>query len=72
MPTIRIDERKPFDINLRQFKRVCEKAGIVREMRERQRYIKPTEQRKIAKRQAIRRAKKALRPAMLQSNIIFI
>ena len=61
MPSIRIDERKPFDVNLRQFKRSCEKAGIVKEMRERQYYIKPTEKRKIAKRQAIRRAKKAAR-----------
>lgn len=64
MPSIRIDDRKPFDVNLRQFKRACEKAGIVREMRERQHYIKPTEQRKVAKRQAIRRAKKASRVAL--------
>lgn len=69
MPSVRIDDRKPFDVNLRQFKRACEKAGIVREMRERQRYIKPTEQRKIAKRQAIRRAKKTLRPVLLHSRL---
>ncbi|WP_119342624.1 30S ribosomal protein S21 [Facilibium subflavum] len=63
MPRIRVDERKPFDISLRQFKRACEKAGIVKEMRERQHYIKPTEQRKIAKRAAIKRARKASRAA---------
>ncbi|MBK2125876.1 30S ribosomal protein S21 [Fangia hongkongensis] len=61
MPRIRIDDRKPFDISLRQFKRACEKAGIVKEMRERQHYVKPTEQRKIAKRAAIKRARKNAR-----------
>lgn len=58
MPRIRVDDRKPFDISLRQFKRACEKAGIVKEMRERQHYTKPTEQRKLAKRAAVKRAKK--------------
>lgn len=28
MPSIRVDECKPFDISLRNFKRACEKAGI--------------------------------------------
>ena len=63
MPGVRIDDRKPFDICLRQFKRACEKAGIVKEMRERQHYVKPTEQRKIAKRAAIKRARKSSRNA---------
>ncbi|MFZ9035328.1 MAG: 30S ribosomal protein S21 [Francisellaceae bacterium] len=61
MPSIRVDERKPFDISIRQFKRACEKAGIVREMRERQHYIKPTEQRVIAKKAAIKRARRSNR-----------
>lgn len=64
MPGIRIDDRKPFDVNLRQFKRSCEKAGIVKELRERQHYIKPTERRKIAKRQAVGRTKKATKMAL--------
>lgn len=49
MPSIRVDKRKPFDISLRSFKRVCEKAGIKQELRDRQHYVKPTEKRKIAK-----------------------
>jgi small subunit ribosomal protein S21 len=61
MPSIRVDDRKPFDVTLRYFKRACEKAGIVKEMRERKHYIKPTEERKLAKRAAISRAKKANR-----------
>ena len=56
MPRIRVDDRKPFDISLRQFKRACEKAGIVKEMRERQHYITPTEQRKLVKRAAVSRS----------------
>ncbi|MFV9925184.1 MAG: 30S ribosomal protein S21 [Francisella endosymbiont of Hyalomma scupense] len=57
MPSIRVDERKPFDISLRNFKRACEKAGIKQELRDRQHYVKPTEKRKIAKRQAVKRAR---------------
>ena len=34
MPSIRVDERKPFNISLRNFKRACEKAGIKQELRE--------------------------------------
>lgn len=61
MPKIRVDDRKPFDVALRHFKRACGKAGIIQELRERKHYIKPTEKRKIAKRAAISRAKKANR-----------
>ncbi len=46
MPSIRVDERKPFDISLRNFKRACEKAGIKQELRDRQHYTKPTEKKK--------------------------
>ncbi|WP_116964821.1 30S ribosomal protein S21 [Fastidiosibacter lacustris] len=64
MPKIRVDDRRPFEVNLRQFKRACEKAGIIKELRERKHYIKPTEQRKIAKRVAISRTKKAAKMAL--------
>lgn len=64
MPKIKVDDRKPFDVTLRQFKRACEKAGIVKELRDRKHYIKPTEQRKIAKRAAISRTKKAAKMAL--------
>ena len=64
MPRIRVDDRKPFDVTLRQFKRVCEKAGIVKELRERKNYIKPTTRRKLAKQAAIGRARKATKMAL--------
>lgn len=33
MPSIRVKEREPFDIALRRFKRSCESAGVVTEVR---------------------------------------
>ena len=63
MPSIRVDERKPFDISLKNFKRACEKDGIKQELRDRKHYIKPTERRKIAKRLAVKRARMATRKA---------
>jgi len=33
MPAIRIKENEPFDIALRRFKRSCEKAGVLAEVR---------------------------------------
>ncbi|AIT09228.1 30S ribosomal protein S21 [Candidatus Francisella endociliophora] len=63
MPSIRVDDRKPFDISLRNFKRACEKAGIKQELRDRQHYVKPTERRKLAKRAAVKRARIAQRRA---------
>ncbi|ACD30549.1 30S ribosomal protein S21 [Francisella tularensis] len=65
MLSIKVDERKPFDISLRNFKRACEKAGIKQELRDRQHYVKPTEKRKIAKRQAVKRARISQRRAFI-------
>lgn len=64
MPRIRVDDRKPFEVTLRYFRRACEKAGIVKELRERQHYIKPTTQRRIDKKAAIGRTKKAVKMAL--------
>ncbi|ABO47375.1 30S ribosomal protein S21 [Francisella tularensis] len=65
MLSIKVDERKPFDISLRNFKRACEKAGIKQELRDRQHYVKPTEKRKIAKRQAVKRVRISQRRAFI-------
>ncbi|WP_343189494.1 30S ribosomal protein S21 [Buchnera aphidicola] len=62
MPIIKIRENEPFDIALRRFKRSCEKAGILSEIRRREFYEKPTTARKRAKSSAIKRlAKKIFR-----------
>ncbi|WP_343189982.1 30S ribosomal protein S21 [Buchnera aphidicola] len=60
MPIIKIRENEPFDIALRRFKRACEKAGILSEMRRREFYEKPTTIKKRAKASAVKRLKKKI------------
>lgn len=50
MPSVKIKDNEPFDIALRRFKRSCEKAGVLAEVRRREHYEKPTtvRQRKAA------------------------
>jgi len=45
MPNVRVKENEPFEIALRRFKRACEKAGILSEVRRREFYEKPTQER---------------------------
>ncbi|AJC48940.1 30S ribosomal protein S21 [Allofrancisella guangzhouensis] len=59
MPSVRIKEKEPFDVALRRFKRSCEKAGIVSELRGREYYEKPTWVRKRKKAAAVKRAFKS-------------
>ena len=49
MPSVRIRENEYFDAALRRFKRACEKAGILTELRRREFYEKPTQERKRKK-----------------------
>ncbi|CAL4318299.1 30S ribosomal protein S21 [Buchnera aphidicola (Eriosoma lanigerum)] len=60
MPIIKVRENEPFDVALRRFKRSCEKAGILAEIRRREFYEKPTTERKRAKASAIKRLTKKL------------
>jgi small subunit ribosomal protein S21 len=46
MPGILVNENEPFEIALRRFKKQCEKAGIISEIRKRQFYEKPSVQKK--------------------------
>ena len=61
MPSIIIKETEHFDIGLRKFKRACEKAAIVPEIRAREFYEKPTEKRKRLMAAAVKRARKSNR-----------
>ena len=47
---VKVREDEPFEKALRKFKNKWVKAGILREVRERSYYLKPSEARKIAKR----------------------
>ncbi len=60
MPGIRVKENEPFDIALRRFKRACEKASILSEVRRREYYEKPTEARKRKAAAAVKRHLKRL------------
>ncbi|MBD1106500.1 30S ribosomal protein S21 [Pseudomonas amygdali pv. morsprunorum] len=46
MPAVKVKENEPFDVALRRFKRSCEKAGVLAEVRSREFYEKPTSERK--------------------------
>ncbi len=70
MPSVRVRENEPFDIALRRFKRACEKAGILSEVRSREYYEKPTAERKRKRAAAIKRhQKKLLREAAKQRRL---
>ncbi len=58
MPSVRLKENEPFDLAWRRFKRMCEKAGILAEVRRREHYEKPTEVRKRKKAAAVKRTLK--------------
>ncbi|NTS78150.1 30S ribosomal protein S21 [Catenovulum sp. SM1970] len=58
MPIIKVRDNEPFDVALRRFKRSCEKAGILSEVRRREHYEKPTSERKRKKAAAVKRAAK--------------
>ena len=58
MPHIKVKENEPFDVALRRFKRACEKAGILSELRRREFYEKPTQERKRKKAAAVKRQMK--------------
>ncbi len=60
MPHVRIRENEPFDAALRRFKRSCEKAGILSEVRRREFYEKPTSVRKRKAAAAVKRHVKKL------------
>ncbi len=55
MPSVRVRENEPFEFALRRFKRSCEKAGVLSEMRRREYYEKPTQERKRKKAAAVKR-----------------
>ncbi|GGZ93794.1 30S ribosomal protein S21 [Ignatzschineria ureiclastica] len=65
MPSVKIRENEPFDVAMRRFRRSCEKAGIVSEVRAREYYEKPTTERKRKKAAAQKRHYKRI---MRESN----
>ena len=60
MPSIRVKENEPFDVAIRRFRRACEKAGVLTEVRRREFYEKPTAVRKRKAAAAIKRHMKRI------------
>ena len=60
MPQVKLKENEPFDVALRRFKRSCEKAGVLAEVRRREFYEKPTAVRKRKAAAAVKRHAKTL------------
>lgn len=58
MPSVRVKDNEPFEVALRRFKRSCEKAGILTEVRRREYYEKPTQVRKRKRAAAVKRYQK--------------
>ncbi len=67
MTSVRIRENEPFDVAMKRFKRLCEKAGVLAEMHRREYYEKPAQVRKRKAAAAVKRhlkkiSKSAIRP----------
>jgi small subunit ribosomal protein S21 len=60
MPSVKVKDNEPFDVALRRFKRSCEKAGVLSEVRRRESYEKPTQERKRKRAAAVKRHLKKL------------
>ena len=60
MPAVKVKENEPVDIAIRRFKRACEKAGILADVRKKKNKEKPTQERKRKKAAAVKRYKKKM------------
>ena len=58
MPVVHVKDEESFENALRRFKRKCEKAGVLTELKKRQHFEKPSVKRK---RKALQARKKMLR-----------
>jgi small subunit ribosomal protein S21 len=61
MPGVRINEGESFENALKRFKKQCEKAGILSEVRKRESYEKPSVKKKKKALAARKRAMKKVR-----------
>lgn len=62
MPSVKVRENEPFEYALRRFKRTCEKAGVLTDLRKHEYYEKPSQERKRKRAAAVKRqAKKVQR-----------
>jgi len=60
MPNVRVRDNEPFEVAMRRFKRSCEKAGVLAEVRRREFFEKPTWERKRKAAAAVKRWQKKI------------
>ncbi len=76
MAGIRVRENEPFEMAVKRFRKKCEKAGILTELRRRERYEKPSVKRKkkalAAKKRTLKRLRKQGLAKPLRGRIFFI
>jgi small subunit ribosomal protein S21 len=65
MPGVRVKEGESFENAMKRFKKQCEKAGILSEIRKREHYEKPSVKRKKKALAAKKRALKKMRKGMV-------
>ncbi|HSW13517.1 MAG TPA: 30S ribosomal protein S21 [Solimonas sp.] len=62
MPSVRVRDNEPFEVAIRRFKRTCEKAGVLTDLRKHEFFEKPSQERKRKRAAAVKRqAKKVQR-----------
>jgi small subunit ribosomal protein S21 len=61
VPVIKIRDNEPFEVAMKRFKKQCEKAGILSELKRREYYDKPSVRRKKKEAAARKRALKKQR-----------
>lgn len=71
MPSVKVRDNEPFDVALRRFKRSCEKAGVLAEIRRREFYEKPTSMRKRKAAAAVKRHMKKLQRETLRRTRLY-
>ena len=67
---MRVHDREPVGSALRRFKKLIERSGLVKELRKRRHYEKPSEKRARERAEAIRRYRKLQRKRLQREGLL--
>ena len=68
MVEVQVKEKESFERALRRFKKMWERAGVLREIRKRSFYEKPSDVKRETKKKTVRRIKRLARIEALRNN----
>lgn len=71
MPNVRVRDNEPFEVALRRFKRTCEKAGVLTDLRKHEAFEKPSQERKRKRSAAVKRQAKKLQRESVRRTRLF-